>query len=271
MIMCITILSITDVHSQKVLNPQKICNMKEKPLIMAHRMSPLPVGYAENSLITLSYNIKHYKNVIQEIDIHITSDGKAILMHDDTLDRTSTGKGKISNTSYEKIQTLHLKDSKGHVLNDKIPLLIDALKMAKGKVMLMLDMKPGTDSKYMMDIVKQTKTEKQVIVICYSVEDGVKMHKLYPKLVLALGFNTPDGIKKIKNSGLPVKQLIALIPRNASENLLQSVLNMKVPISYSAQNGIDLDKEPQLSYKFIAKKGISILCTDSLNNALNAF
>ncbi|MBT6563455.1 MAG: glycerophosphodiester phosphodiesterase, partial [Candidatus Scalindua sp.] len=39
-----------------------------------------------------------------EVDVRKTIDGKLILMHDDTIDRTTNGKGYVNKLSYEEIK-----------------------------------------------------------------------------------------------------------------------------------------------------------------------
>ena len=76
---------------------------------------------------------------ILEIDVRRTSDGVLILMHNPTLSRTTNGFGFISMTPYSRISKLRLRDKDGNLTNCRVPLLEDALRCAKGRVMLNLD------------------------------------------------------------------------------------------------------------------------------------
>lgn len=242
------------------------------PIIMAHRMSPIE-GFAENSLVTLKYNMERYPCSIQEIDVRITRDGIAILSHDDSIDRTTDGKGSINKLTFAELQKFNLKDGKGNVLfGQHIPLLEDVLNIIKGKSIAMLDMKPGTDPQIMMDIVKKTNTFDDIIVICYSIEDAKKMNEKYPALMLALGFNSIEGIEKNKESGLPYTNLIALVPGIIqAQSYYDSIRAMGIPISFGAQNKVDKKDNAMEIYKELYEAGITILCTDSIVNAYKAF
>lgn len=242
------------------------------PIIMAHRMSPTE-GFAENSLVTLKYNMERYPCSIQEIDVRITQDGIAILLHDNSIDRTTDGKGSIDKFTFAELQKFNLKDSKGNILSgEHIPLLEDALNIIKGKGVAMLDMKPGTDPEIMMDIIKKTNTFNDIIIICYSIDDAKKLNQKYPKLILALGFNSKEGIEKNKKSGLPYKNLIALVPGVIQDHsFYDSIRIMGIPISFGAQNKVDKEENATEIYKNLHKAGITILCTDSIANAYKAF
>lgn len=70
-------------------------------LVAAHRGD---WRYApENSMAAIENAIKMGVDIV-EIDIQKTKDGKLILMHDGTLDRTTTGKGKIADWTLDSIK-----------------------------------------------------------------------------------------------------------------------------------------------------------------------
>ena len=72
-----------------------------------------------------------------ETDVKITHDGIPILMHDDTLDRTTNGRGAVAEKTWSEIQNLDAGNGQ------RIPLLTDLLQMAIGKYLhLNLEIKP---------------------------------------------------------------------------------------------------------------------------------
>ena len=74
-----------------------------RPLSVAHRGPS--IAYPENTLEAYRKAIELGIEMI-ECDVNITSDGKLVMMHDPTLDRTTTGTGKVSASSLEDIQKL---------------------------------------------------------------------------------------------------------------------------------------------------------------------
>lgn len=68
-------------------------------------------NFPENSLEAIESAIRMGVDVV-ELDLQRTKDGKLILMHDSKLDRTTTGKGKVSDWTLDSIKTLWLKNGR---------------------------------------------------------------------------------------------------------------------------------------------------------------
>lgn len=92
----------------------------------------------ENSLQAIRNCIAMGVDIV-EIDIQKTKDGQLVLMHDNTLDRTTTGKGRVSDWTLDSLKTLLLRDGIGHSTYHKIPTLKEAMLEAKGRIMVNLD------------------------------------------------------------------------------------------------------------------------------------
>jgi glycerophosphoryl diester phosphodiesterase len=73
------------------------------------------------------------------MDIHQTKDGVFVLMHDNTIDRTTNGSGAVSDLTLAEIQSFFLYYPDGTLSNLKVPTLQDTLLALKGKCLMMLD------------------------------------------------------------------------------------------------------------------------------------
>ena len=131
----------------------------EKVLVVAHRGDWR--NAPENSLAAIEGAIQMKVDIV-ELDVQRTKDGKLILMHDETLDRTTNGKGDIMNWTLDSIKTLHLKFGISES-EHKVPTLEEALLAAKGKIMVNLD-KAYTFFDEVYEILEKTETTKQVIM-----------------------------------------------------------------------------------------------------------
>lgn len=132
-------------------------------MVVAHRGD---WRYApENSLKSIQNCINMGVDMV-EIDVRLTKDGIPVLLHDETLERTTNGIGKISNYTLEEIKTLFLKDHKGKVTKHRIPTLEEAMLLAKGKILINLD-KIDNIIPEVFAVLKKTGTVKQVALGSY--------------------------------------------------------------------------------------------------------
>ena len=69
-----------------------------------------------------------------EIDFSFTKDSVMVLMHDLTIDRTTDGKGRVADYTYEELQRFRLVDRDGNVTDYRIPTLAEVLEWGKDKV-----------------------------------------------------------------------------------------------------------------------------------------
>ena len=78
-----------------------------------------------------------------EVDVRQTRDGKLILMHDDTIDRTTDGKGYVNQLPYEEIKLYDAGSWKSEAFaGERVPLLSEALQFAKErKIKLIINVK----------------------------------------------------------------------------------------------------------------------------------
>lgn len=147
---------------------EKIANLaKNNILVCAHRS--FHKNAPENSLKSAKNAVEAGIDII-EIDVRTTKDSILVLIHDKDIDRITTGKGLIKNYTFSELQQFNLK-MKDSVTEDKIPLLEDVLKIAKGKLIVNLDLKAVNYNqlykmlqKYKMEneVISFTGTEKEV-------------------------------------------------------------------------------------------------------------
>ncbi len=108
-------------------------------LVAAHRAAH--IHYPENSLPAIQEAIRLGVDIV-ELDVKVTKDGVAILMHDETIDRTTTGSGKPSDYTLEELKKFSLVHKK-ETTNEQIPTFEEALKLVKNNIMVDIDLKTG--------------------------------------------------------------------------------------------------------------------------------
>ncbi len=180
-----------------------------KPMISAHRGGPMP-GYPENALETF-YNATKYGPMIIEMDLARTRDGTIVLMHDKSLDRTTTCKGLVISISYSGILKCKLVDNSGNITAFKVPTLKDTLSWAKGKVVLQLDFKKDVPYAQVVEAVRQAGMENSVVLISYTFEQALAMHAAGPELMLSVTLYNQKMLDRVKTSVLPMDQIVAWV------------------------------------------------------------
>uniref|UniRef100_UPI0024E1B976 glycerophosphodiester phosphodiesterase family protein n=1 Tax=Chryseobacterium sp. TaxID=1871047 RepID=UPI0024E1B976 len=108
----------------------------DKIMVIAHRADWREAP--ENSVMAVKKAIEKGVNMV-EIDLALTKDSVLVLMHDNTIDRTTTGKGKPSDYMLEEIKKFYLKDGLGVPTQMRIPTLDEILDTTQGKIFINLD------------------------------------------------------------------------------------------------------------------------------------
>lgn len=155
-------------------------------ILCAHR-GGMYANYAENSLNTLKYLERGFKGqwVMAEIDIRKSKDGTLFLMHDNTLERTTNGKGNIEDASDNYLKSLKLKNGKGEVLDERIPTFAELLDFIyRRRIYLMLDVKID-DWKAILDLVKEKNLVDRCVVLTFNPENTKKVIELSPKILVS--------------------------------------------------------------------------------------
>jgi glycerophosphoryl diester phosphodiesterase len=108
------------------------------PIIFAHRGASAQAP--ENTLAAFELAAKQAANAI-EFDVKLSSDRKAIIIHDQTLDRTTNGSGPVTKQPLAALRELDAGSWKGQQYRDeKIPLLEEVLEVMGNKVLLNIEL-----------------------------------------------------------------------------------------------------------------------------------
>lgn len=112
----------------------ELANRSEGPLVVAHRAGAA-LG-PENTLEALEASIQAGADMA-EVDVRLTRDGVPVLLHDESLLRTAGADRAIEDTDLAQLE--ELEEETGH----EIPTLEELFQAAGGRIILMLDLKPG--------------------------------------------------------------------------------------------------------------------------------
>ena len=156
-------------------------------MIIAHRGGAL-LG-TENSLSCIEKGIATGADMV-EVDLHLTADNHIIVCHDQSVNRTTNGKGRIEQMTLAEVQNLRLLKQDGTVSNETIPTLEQVLELCKGRCPLLLEIKKKRDDQYQGieiladSIIKAYGMEKEVVFQSFNDDVLIKLHAIDPTLRL---------------------------------------------------------------------------------------
>ena len=176
-------------------------------LIIAHR------GFSgaapENTLSAFRKAIEADSDMI-ELDVHLSGDGEVVVIHDDTLDRTTTGRGRVSDYTLEELKRLDAGSWFGRAFaGERIPALKEVLELCQDRLQVNIELKAGGLGKPVIDLSDRSLREVE--------RAGMADHVLFSSFDLA-------AIKRIqmKKPGIPVA-LITARPWNSPAGLAREV------------------------------------------------
>lgn len=236
---------------------------KSIPLVSAHRGGPIK-GFPENCTATFANSIKYNPTII-ETDIALSKDSVLVMMHDNTLNRTTTGTGKIDNYTYQELQQLFLKDNEGNQTVFKIETLDEVLKWGKDKVIYTLDVKKGVPMKMIVDAVRRNKAERYSVIITYNANQAAEVADLAPDLMISVSARGQQDIERMENLGVKADKMIAFVGTSEPKpEVYQYLHSRKIGCILGTMGNIDKSaaaKGDNLYYKLI-ENGANILSTD---------
>lgn len=211
-------LSLHSASAQNVSNTVKLTNFSElqqhfhyqdnKPVIISgHRGGMLP-GFPENSIESMEKTLSLLPSFF-EIDPQLTKDSVIVLMHDNTLDRTTNMKGKVSDYTYEQLKKAKLKDRQGKLTSFKIPTLEEALIWGKDKTIFNLDNKNIPWEKY-VEIFKSNEY-KNIVLSVRSMKEALFYYERLDQVMLCVAIKNQADLDAFKATGIPYNRIMAYV------------------------------------------------------------
>lgn len=108
----------------------------EQVLVASHRGDWR--NYPENSLAAIESVIRMGVDIM-ELDLKLTKDSVLVLCHDHTINRTTNGKGRVCDITYDSIAKCVLKSGHGVKTAHKMPTLREALEVCKDRIVVNID------------------------------------------------------------------------------------------------------------------------------------
>jgi len=153
-----------------------------RPLLGGHRGNP--AEHPENTMRSFRSAIATGCDLI-ECDVHLSSDGRLVVIHDHALERTTNGKGLVRDHTAAELRKLDAGEG------EKIPLLQEVVELALGKVGLVIEIKqvpalyPGLEEK-LLNMLRQLGAVSECAVVSFNHAAIHELRKMEPALQLGI-------------------------------------------------------------------------------------
>jgi glycerophosphoryl diester phosphodiesterase len=202
----------------------------------------------ENTLLGIRYALELGLDGI-ELDIHLSQDGELVVIHDDTLDRTTNGKGPVKKYSLKELKNFDAG------LGEKIPTLSEVIDLMKEfNKELFIEMKaPGAEEK-ILKLIKEKKFTDFSILKAFN-----------HRLILNFKNMAPDIRAQVLMDSLPIDPVSIIKSAKANGMSVSSRMIDKMLVDQCHQAGFFVTtwnantKEDLLKFK---EMKVDYICTD---------
>jgi glycerophosphoryl diester phosphodiesterase len=246
----------------------------KKPTIFAHRGAS---AYApENTLAAFKLAFDQGADAI-ELDAKLTADGHVVVMHDDTVNRTTDGSGSVKSLSLADLRSLDAGSKFPPLFkSEKVPSLEQVFELLGRKIIINVELTNYTSPKddladKVVALVKKFNLEESVILSSFNLIALIQVRKLLPNV--ALGFLIYIGLAEtaLRTRLIRFGPMLALHAcyKDVSPYLVQSshrsksridvyTVNHPTEIKQLFKAGVDgiFTDDPQLARKILAENDL---------------
>lgn len=229
-------------------------------LLQAHRAGDRP-GAAENSLGAALASLDDGA-VFVEIDVARSADGVLFLMHDDTLDRTTTGSGGFADLAFTQLADLRLVDVDGAVMEERIPTLADALNALNGRGIAQIDRKRPTTFNEIAEVLEAQDAVDRAVVITYTLEDAIALHQRLPEVMISVGLRDQNEIQMLMDAGVDLTRISAWLGLGpGSPDWDRTLAGLGIETSFGDFRS---ERDGTIDYQLMANNGAEVISVDDV-------
>lgn len=188
--------------TQSIQDRYEVAHDEGRFLLGGHRGNP--AQHPENTIRSFRSAISAGCDLI-ECDVHLSSDGRLVVIHDHTLERTTNGKGLVRDLSAAELRRLDAGEG------EHIPLLQEVVELAIGKVGLVIEIKqvpipyPGLEEK-LVAMLRQLGAVSECAIVSFHHPSIRQLREMEPKLQLGIleGARPIDPGRMLREAGADV-------------------------------------------------------------------
>ena len=239
----------------------------KRTLLAAHRGGAL--RWPENSRLAFRNAIALGVDFL-ELDVHLSRDGELVVIHDPTLDRTTTGTGAVQDRTLAELRALRLKDKDEKLTEETIPTLNEVLALpAPSTLRFLVEIKvDGQRARYpeieekVLATLERHRVTPRAIVMAFEPETVRRIRQLKPEVTAGALYSK----RRLERMGSTVERELAELPKLGVGfvGLDQTLVSPEV-INQARQAelllGVWTVNEAQAMERFVSL-GVDILITD---------
>ncbi|MGR3809292.1 glycerophosphodiester phosphodiesterase family protein [Jiulongibacter sp. NS-SX5] len=257
--------SLKTSYGQNQQNPPYTNDFFNEVHISVHRGGGFEDNWPENSLESFRHYHELLPTAMIECDVRITRDSVLVLLHDATLERTTTGEGLLNNFTYGQLANIKLEDKNGKIQKQQIPTLKDVLLWADGTVPLTLDIKKETPHHLVIKLLEELGNYPNVVMTTYNTKEVNSIAKLSDEVLISAGIRSKKEYKALLKTGVPNSRLVAFVGTRLPDKKLLKFLNRRgIPTILGSLGKLDklAEENNDLPYVDWFKAGVQIFATD---------
>jgi glycerophosphoryl diester phosphodiesterase len=178
---------------------------------IAHRGGAGP----ENSVVAVQKSVE-FEIPFVELDVRLTRDGQAVLLHDATVDRTTNGKGLIANWNFAEVRRLDAGSSyedatilKRHYVGEKIATPAEIIDAVGQRAVVLLELKVGRSAGPVIEAIRKAQAFERVVVVTSDTAVAWHLKRFDTRVQIGLQCSMPDAdlarfVDDLKQRGIVV-------------------------------------------------------------------
>jgi glycerophosphoryl diester phosphodiesterase len=152
------------------------------PKVLAHRGASAHAP--ENTMAAFQLAYDQGADGI-ELDVMLNNEGQVVVIHDDTVDRTTNGSGKVRDMTLEQLQSLDAGDGQ------RIPTLSEVLERFGGRFLINIELKNYSSMLdalplKVIDLVKSYHLVESVLLSSFNPFNLLRIHRRLPQVNVGL-------------------------------------------------------------------------------------
>ncbi|MBI2576972.1 hypothetical protein HYV84_07175 [Candidatus Woesearchaeota archaeon] len=188
----------------------------EKVLNIGHRGARelCPENTLKSMRLGLTFNVG-----MIEFDVQRCKTGELVIMHDDTVDRTTTGKGRVVDLSLDALRKLNVKDAPG----EKIPLFTEVIELLERKCQMDIELKIAVGLR-----------REEKYLLAQGVKEALDRYRVHHSRFIIHSFDR-ESVEIIKRMDLRYSTGIAF--ENFAASVHESVIYKLKRVAFSKEGG----------------------------------